>query len=112
MKTYICGQVTGLHPEWVRSKFEAIERTVEGLGYIPVNPVKIVNDPELEWREAMKICLAAMMDCHAIYVQDDWHHSRGARIEISIAHELDMMFLFENPMDVMPVSMLRNPFVK
>jgi hypothetical protein len=110
LKTYICGQVTGLDPAWVRAKFDAITRTVEGLGYTPVNPVELVNDFEMEWRAAMKICLGALMDCHAIYVQEDWHRSRGARIEIMTAHELDLIFLFENPMDIQAVAALKNRY--
>jgi hypothetical protein len=106
-RIYVCGQVTGLEPIWVHAKFEAASLCVQSMGHHAINPVTLVGNPEAEWKEAMAICLQALLTCQGIYIQDDWRSSKGAQVEIMLAHAMDLMFLFENPADIQEVAQLK-----
>lgn len=90
MKIYIAGKVTGLPHEEVAAKFAAAQQHLESLGYEVVNPIQVVNDPNCPWDLAMRKCLAAMLDCHAVHVLPCWKDSKGAKMEVEIAFRLQM----------------------
>ena len=107
LKVYVCGQVTGLDTLFVKAKFEAASRTVWHHGFEPVNPVELVGNVDAPWREAMGICLQALLNCEGIFVQEDWRSSKGAQVEIMLAHAMDLVFLFENPADIHQLAQLK-----
>lgn len=93
-KMYISGPITGLSRKEVKEAFDKASEVAISLNYIPINPMKLVPDHiaeldiESAWILAMKICVAAQMECDATLFLYDHEKSRGARIEHKIAEEL------------------------
>lgn len=94
MKIYIAGKVSGLDHYDVVRKFAAAEKEIREAGYIPVNPIEEVDNPQEEWQPAMKKCIAAMMQCDAVYFLRDYTDSKGALIEYHLARDIDMPRVF------------------
>jgi hypothetical protein len=92
-KIYICGKVTGLPIHDVTMKFGNAEKIIVSNGLTAVNPLSVVNDFKCPWPEAMKKCIAAMVQCDAILLLDDWMDSKGALIEQRIASDIGIRCL-------------------
>jgi hypothetical protein len=88
MKLYICGQVTG--DKNYQQKFQNAEMQLREAGYTDiVNPARLVPGGT-PWKEAMRICLKALLDCDGIAALPDCKYSRGANIELDLAAHLGM----------------------
>lgn len=97
MIVYISGKVTGKDPEAVKKSFGDAEILLRSKGHKVVNPVKLCSSHD-DWVFAMKKCIAALMECNAIYILDDWINSKGARIEYNLANQLNFkLFNDQNP---------------
>ena len=96
---YIAGKVTGLPMEEVVTKFEAAEQKLIQDGYEVVNPLKVVDNFEATWNDAMRKCIIALMGCDEIFLLPDWGDSKGAKVEYALAYNLKMKM----KMDVMQV---------
>jgi hypothetical protein len=96
MKIYIAGKVTGEPTEICKAKFGKAEYTLRSSGFIVVNPMNVVNDPNCRWSIAMGLCITELAECDPIYLLSDWKESRGARIEFEVAKELDLKMFFES----------------
>ena len=92
-KIYIAGKVTGEPIEVCSQKFAEAQQFYEKLGFEVVNPIKLVNDFNTPWKEAMEICLAALIKCDAVVLLNDWEDSKGAKIERQLAEDLDMLIV-------------------
>ena len=88
-RAYISGKITGMEKD-AYELFEAAEREVIALGYLPVNPFKLNHDHDKSWRAFMRRDIKALCDCEAIYMLDNWRQSPGANIELDIANHLEM----------------------
>ena len=87
-KVYIAGKVTG-EPRLERAaKFQKAQEHLRSLGFDAVNPLEVVGSWEVSWKEAMRKCIAAMMECEIIYLLPCAHNSKGAKLEIRLALEL------------------------
>jgi len=89
---YIAGKVTGENRKHCEAKFEHAETYIRTKGCEPVNPTKLVNE-DTEWTKAMTICKAELKKCNAIFLLPDWHESAGAKEELMIALENDMIII-------------------
>jgi len=99
MRIYIAGKITGTPPEICKAKFQGAEDRLKNMdlrGLEVVNPVKLVGNPQAGWNVAMVQCFAALIQCDAIYLLNDWKDSKGARIEFEVAKELDLKMFFES----------------
>ena len=106
---YISGAISGLNYENVVDKFKKAEDYLTGQGYAVFNPLKNGLDKNFGWEQHMAVDLATLMECDSIYILNDALHSRGARIEMSIALERGMIILFEDK-DFMLDSLIKmNP---
>jgi hypothetical protein len=94
MKIYIAGKVTGEPITECTMKFGSMKKQLEKLGYEVVNPLAVVGTWEVTWQQAMKACIKALLDCDAVLALDDHRQSRGAKIELDIAEEVDMPIFF------------------
>lgn len=84
-KIYIAGKVTGLERSVVEKNFDTLKEYFIQKGFRVVSPIDIVTDPATEWKAAMKICIAALMDCDVVYMMNNSQWSKGACLELSIA---------------------------
>jgi hypothetical protein len=87
-KVYISGPMTGL-PGLNKAAFDAAAQRLKRLGFQVVNPHDLAR-PGLEWEEAMKVDIAALVKCDAILLLPGWENSRGAALEGIIARELGL----------------------
>lgn len=94
MKIYIAGKISGLDFEEVKAKFNKAETRLKAHGFEVVNPVTGA-DPAKPWAFHMVKDIEMLLGCEAIYLLKDWHESRGARIERTIASELEMQVFSE-----------------
>jgi hypothetical protein len=86
---YIVGKVSGEPYEQCKRKFNQREKELNNLGFMAVNPMKIVpkNTP---WHEAMRISIGNLVQCFAVSPLDDWKYSQGAKIEMNIAKTIQL----------------------
>jgi len=91
-KAYICGKVTGLDRMEVELLFNEAESKLRANGYQPVNPLKIVPE-KTGWIKAMRLCINELLGCKTILLLPGWNKSRGAKLEMDIARELELNFL-------------------
>lgn len=102
MKTiYIAGKVTGVSVAERTAKFKAAETMLQKRGWLTINPLKLVKNPNQDWQTAMDICLANLRTADAIYMLPCSVYSAGAQLELQTAIELnkDIYYELENVED-------------
>jgi hypothetical protein len=87
-RIYIAGKVTGTPIEETTNKFKSWKQAIESMGFEAVNPLEVVNNWNTPWEQAMRMCVAALVGCDAVFLLPDWMDSRGALIEQRIAQEM------------------------
>lgn len=93
-KIYISGKITGL--DNYAEVFEQAEKTLTEQGYEVINPTKLNHSNHNQsWESFMKIDLAEMLKCDAIYMLKNWRESKGAITEGYLAHTVKMKIIFE-----------------
>lgn len=93
---YICGKVSGLPWNEVEENFAKAEAYLKSYGFRTINPLKLVNNPNADWKEAMRICIAALVQqAQALYRMKNWTTSDGAWMEYWIAKKLGMPVFLE-----------------
>lgn len=95
MKIYISGKISGEPTAPCTIKFGTMQKCIENLGHQAVNPLEVCMEPGINWHEAMRKDIKALMDCDAIYCLPDYIHSRGALLEQQIAIALDMPVFYD-----------------
>lgn len=85
MRLYLAGKVTG-DPGYF-AKFMEAAHDLRRLGHEVKNPVEI-NFDKPNWTTCMRRDIAALMECDAICLLDDWTRSPGAKLEQMIATEV------------------------
>lgn len=94
-KIYIAGKVTGENKLDCMMKFGDAATQLEFLGFEPVNPLEVVGDWKVTWREAMNRCIKALVDCDGIYFLEDHRQSVGATIEKRLSYDLEIKPFFD-----------------
>jgi hypothetical protein len=92
---YISGPMTG-KPLFNRHAFVAAESYLNGQhpSLRTYSPHTIcLSEPT--WENCMRVALAMLLKCEAIYMLKGWRNSKGARLELLIAQELGMRVLYE-----------------
>jgi len=93
MKVYICGKITNLPGYMARHYFAKVEKMLKDLGYEPINPMNLPHNHSKSWEDYMKECIAALVQCDAIYLMGNWYDSKGAILEYDIAKQLGLEVL-------------------
>ena len=88
-RCYIAGPMSGL-PEMNFPAFAAAARDLRARGWDAVSPAEVNPDPGMTWHEAMKRDIPALLTCEAVVVLPGWEKSRGAKVEVGLARDLDM----------------------
>jgi hypothetical protein len=86
---YIAGPMTGL-PEFNRPAFFTAAEHLNDAGYVVVNPARRDVDPAKTWADYMRDGIRDVLDVEGVAVLDGWEGSRGARLEVAVAHALGM----------------------
>jgi hypothetical protein len=94
-KAYLCGRVTGLPYHEVVNNFEYLEKSATWAGCEVLNPLKIVNDENAKWQEAMRKCIEVLPSCDIIYAGSNWKDSKGAKLEIVLAYFMQLPAVFD-----------------
>lgn len=86
---YLCGPITGTTD--YEERFQDAQDKLELAGYTVLNPIKLNLDPDPKnWSSAMKAAIALMFKADGIATLTDWHVSRGAYLEVSLASYIGM----------------------
>ena len=88
-RVYISGPMTGL-PDLNFPAFHAAAATLRGRGLEVVNPAEVNADATLSWEQCMRADIKAMCDCDAIVLLPGWEASKGAHLELHLAHRLGL----------------------
>lgn len=93
MKVYISGPMTG-YANLNRLAFENAGIILAARGHVPVSPADIVPSVDApEWSDYLRADLAVLVACDGIAVLPGWEASRGAQLEVHVAHALGMNVL-------------------
>lgn len=92
MRVYISGPMTG-YPDLNRAAFRAAACRLRDLGHVPVDPSTAPEITGATWADYMRADIAEMVTCEAVAVLPGWEASRGAVLEVHIAHALGMAVL-------------------
>lgn len=88
-RLYLSGPMTGI-PDLNFPAFHAEAARLRALGYEIVNPAELVADPEAPWEQCLRADIKAMMDCDGVALLPGWERSKGAHLEVHIAHRVGM----------------------
>ncbi len=94
-KIYISGKITGLTN--YAELFEQADQVLTEQGFEVINPVKIKAHKrhDQSWESFMKIDLFALLNCDSIYMLNNWRKSKGAKLELHIAKELNKIIYYQ-----------------
>jgi hypothetical protein len=95
MKIYLSGPMTGM-PGLNRPMFELAESSLVKQGHEVVNPLKVSEHLGVDagWEQYMRADIKALLDCDEIMLLKGWEKSRGAQLEMQIAHHVGMVINF------------------
>jgi hypothetical protein len=86
---YVSGPMSG-YDDYNWPSFKEATRQLRKAGYEVRCPTESGAGFDMPWVECLKLSLKAMMDCSAVALLPGWEHSRGATIEVDLAHKLEM----------------------
>ncbi len=96
MKIYISGKITGYEISEAENKFKNSETYLLQKGLTPINPFNLSEiHPSKTWKDYMIDDIKGLFDCDAIFMQQAWGQSKGARVEYAIARELGLQIYHE-----------------
>ncbi len=88
-RVYISGPMTGL-PEFNFPAFHTAAKALRAAGIEAVNPAEINAETGGKWEDYMREDIKALCDCDGIALLPGWERSRGAHLEVHIAHRLGL----------------------
>ncbi len=104
LRVYISGPMTG-YPQQNYPAFISAEAELRAAGHVPLNPAR--NPEQPTWADYMRLDLADVLTADQLAVLPGWEASRGARLEVHVAHALEVPVL---PIDAYaPRSTERTP---
>lgn len=86
---YISGPISGM-PDGNVEAFMAAEAMLTKKGWCVINPHTLYHPENSSWCDFMRRDIAALLIANEVYALQGWRDSRGARLEVQIAKELDM----------------------
>ncbi len=88
-RIYVAGPMTG-YKDLNFPAFHAAAGALRAQGHHVENPAEINADPNAQWLDCMRMDIARLVTCDAVYMLPGWEASRGARLEHSIAAGLSL----------------------
>lgn len=89
-KLYVAGPMSGL-PEFNYPAFHSAAEYLRDRGFEVENPAE--NQPCENWTDYMRLSLVQISRVDGLAVLDGWQMSRGAALEVHIAHALHLPVL-------------------
>lgn len=89
MRIYISGPMSGLQ-DLNFPAFHAAAAELRARRYEVVNPAEINPDSLMSWAQCMRADIKALCDCDALALLPGWERSKGAHLELHLAHRLEM----------------------
>lgn len=89
---YISGPMTGL-PDLNRPAFARAAELLREEGWRPVNPAEVKPIGGTEWEHYMRGDIRALCECDALALIEGWERSKGAHLEVHLAHRLGIEVL-------------------
>jgi len=87
---YISGPMTGL-PELNFPAFHEAAQALQKAGFNVINPARIdPGVPNPQWHHYMRADIRALCDCDAMALLPGWMNSKGAHLEVHLAHRLEL----------------------
>jgi hypothetical protein len=65
--------------------FHAAAAGLRAQGHHVENPAEINADPKARWLDCMRMDIARLVTCDAVYLLPGWEKSRGAKVEHELA---------------------------
>ena len=90
---FISGAITGV--EGYRKIFAAAEQWLLEQDCTVINPA-VLPPSGLEWEAYLRITKAMVREADAIYVLQNWEHSKGVREELAPAARLGKEIIYES----------------
>lgn len=94
MTIYIAGPISG-HPDYLQA-FSAAEKELKADGYIPMNPASLLPQSVFSYDSYIRMSMAMLRECDAIYLLPGWEKSQGACKEYRYALENQMVVVVGN----------------
>lgn len=92
-RIYISGPMTGVPLDNYPAFIEAA-RVLRSQSHTVANPAEICLDDDTTWEEYLKADIKALCDCDTIAMLPGWEKSKGAHLELHIAHRVGMQVMF------------------
>ncbi len=89
MRIYISGPMTG-YPHLNRGAFQGAHTRLAALGHQAVDPGALGEQPGWAWADYLRDDLRMLLGAEAVAVLPGWQASRGATLEVHVAHQLGM----------------------
>lgn len=88
-RIYISGPMTGL-PDFNKPAFHGVAAALRGAGFDVCNPAENGIPDWAPWTAHMRADIVGLMACQGLCYLPSWADSRGAKIEINLATELEI----------------------
>ena len=96
-RVYLSGPMGGL-PQHNFPAFHAHAAQLRAAGFDVVNPADLNRDPGTSWGDCLRVDIRELCGCDAIALMPGWERSKGANLELHIAHRLGMDVMHLPPM--------------
>jgi hypothetical protein len=88
-RVYLSGPMTG-QPDLNFPLFNKAAAALRAKGMEVVNPAEMCTDEPTSWEKFMREDIKALCDCDAIVLLPGWECSKGAHLELHIAHRVGL----------------------
>lgn len=92
-RIYLSGPMTGIKDHNIPA-FNAVAADLRRLGHDVVNPAEITPKTGTAWEDYMRADLQALLTCDTIALLAGWEKSKGAHLELHLAHRVGMTVVF------------------
>ena len=86
-RIYISGPMSGI-AEHNFPAFNAEAARLRAMGYEVVNPAEMNVGSQDDWHACLRADIKALCDCDTIALMPGWENSKGAHLEVHVAHRL------------------------
>ncbi len=86
-RVYISGPMSGI-AEFNFPAFHAAAAHLRDLGHEVVSPAEVNTDTTMTWEQCLRADIKALCDCDTIAMLPGWENSKGAHLEVHVAHRL------------------------